>query len=329
MFEVIGLIVPLFGLIVIGFICGKIARIPAEGLAWLNFFIIYVALPAMFFKLLSQTSFESIANGEISGVGFVALASLGTLLIFLLVFIGSYIWAKSRRQEFDVGAATIQSFAGAYGNIGYMGPPLAILAFGPLAIAPAALIFSFDNALHFILAPLLMTFRDRNKSGKRPSAGALALTICWKIVSHPFILATIAGFSAAASGFTLSGPPGNLLELLAGAAAPCALFVMGVTAAIRPVKRLPVELSLLIPIKLLVHPVLIYFLLTGFGSFPPIFVKTAVLLAALPAAANVFVIAQQYNVWQERASSAVIISTFISVFTLPIVLYALKNGGLF
>lgn len=329
MFEIIGLIAPLFGLIVIGYICGKIAKIPVEGLAWFNFFIIYVALPAMFFKLLSQTSFESISNGEISGARFVVLSSLSTLLIFLAVFIGSYAFVKIRRGEFDVGVATIHGFAGAYGNIGYMGPPLAILAFGPLAIAPAALIFSFDNAMHFILAPLFMAFRDQGKTDAQPKIWALIPQVLWKILTHPFILATIAGFSAAAIGFTLSGPAGKLLDFLAGAAAPSALFVMGVTAAIRPVKRLPIELSLLVPIKLLVHPVLIYFILTGFGNFPQMYVQTAVLLAALPAAANVFVIAQQYNVWQERASSAVIVTTVISIFTLPLVLYVLKNGDLF
>ncbi len=44
-----------------------------------------------------------------------------------------------------------------------------------------------------------------------------------------------------------------------------------------------------------------------------VWVEAAVLLAALPSATNVFVIAQQYHVWQERASSAVVLSTALSV----------------
>jgi len=43
MIEVIGLVAPLFTLIFLGYISAKLIRIPLEGLAWLNFFVIYVA----------------------------------------------------------------------------------------------------------------------------------------------------------------------------------------------------------------------------------------------------------------------------------------------
>ncbi len=49
MLAVIDLVLPLFGLIILGYIAGRIARIPFEGLAWMNFFIIYIALPALFY----------------------------------------------------------------------------------------------------------------------------------------------------------------------------------------------------------------------------------------------------------------------------------------
>ena len=52
MFAVIELVLPLFGLIFLGFAAGRIMRIPYEGLAWMNFFIVYVALPPLFYRLL-------------------------------------------------------------------------------------------------------------------------------------------------------------------------------------------------------------------------------------------------------------------------------------
>ncbi len=55
------------------------------------------------------------------------------------------------RRKID--ESTIQGLAAAYGNIGYMGPALAILAFGAPAAVPVALIFCFDNTLHFVMAP--------------------------------------------------------------------------------------------------------------------------------------------------------------------------------
>lgn len=319
MIEVLGLVAPLFGLMVLGYLAGKIANLPVEGLAWLNFFVIYVALPAMFFNLLSKTSLS-----EFAGFRFIAITTFATLLIFTLCFFIAAAVGYYKNKYVNVGEASIQGFAGAYGNVGYMGPPLALAAFGPGAIAPAAMIFSFDNALHFTLAPMLMAMRNRDSNSV--GLAVLIASICWKIISHPFILATIAGFAAAWTQFEPPAPIANTLDLLAAAAAPCALFMMGVSAALRPLKRIPVELAYLVPIKLVVHPLLVFWMLTTLGDFPLIFIQCAVLLAALPSAANVFVLAQQYGIWQERASSAVVVTTMVSIATLSLTIYYLKTG---
>jgi malonate transporter len=318
MFHIFGLIAPLFALMLLGYLAGRIAKLPLHGLAWFNFFVIYIALPAMFFKLLSGASLS-----EFSGYRFIAITTMATLVIFCFCFFLSTAVNQTRYGDPKVGEATIQGFAGAYGNIGYMGPPLVLVAFGPAGIAPAALIFSFDNALHFILAPLLMSLNDQGDREGEVNFPAMFATIAWKIISHPFILATIAGFTAAAFQFVPPVPIAKIIDLLAGAAAPCALFIMGVTAALRPLKRVPAELIYLVPVKLIVHPLLVYWMLTSLGDFSPILIKTAVLMAALPSATNVFILAEQYGVWQERASSAVIVSTIASVLSLSTVLYFL------
>ncbi|MCP4071039.1 MAG: AEC family transporter [Hyphomicrobiales bacterium] len=318
MIQIFGLIAPLFGIMALGYLAGRIAKLPLEGLAWANFFVIYIALPAMFFKLLSQTSLT-----EFAGYRFIAITTMATLIIFCLCFFIACGRNYYKDGDANVSVATIQGFAGAYGNIGYMGPPMVLVAFGPAGIAPAALIFSFDNALHFILAPLLMSLNEQGEKGEETRLIPVFVNIGWKIITHPFILATIAGFTAAALSYVPPEPVTTILDLLAGAAAPCALFIMGVTAALRPLKRVPDELFYLVPVKLLVHPLLAFWMVTSLGDFPPILVKTAVLMAALPSATNVFVLAEQYGVWQERASSAVIVSTVASVLTLSIVLYYL------
>jgi len=56
--------------------------------------------------------------------------------------------------------------------------------------------------------------------------------------------------------------------------------------------------------------------------------QTAVLLASLPTATNVFVIGQQYGVWQERASAAILITTVPSVITVTALLYLIGSGAL-
>ena len=86
------------------------------------------------------------------------------------------------------------------------------------------------------------------------------------------------------------------------------------------------ELSYLLPIKLIVHPLLMYFLLIQIPDLDKVWLHSAVLLAALPTATNVFVIAQQYSIWEERASSAVVVSTAISIITVTTYLYLATTG---
>ena len=103
---------------------------------------------------------------------------------------------------------------------------------------------------------------------------------------------------------------------------------MGVTLALRPLKRIPAEISYIVPAKLILHPIVVFLALTAVGGFEPVWIQAAVLLASLPTATNVFVIAQQYQLWQERASATVLVTTVISVATVSGLLYLLKSGAL-
>ena len=103
---------------------------------------------------------------------------------------------------------------------------------------------------------------------------------------------------------------------------------MGVTLATRPLKRVPLQLGYIVPAKLVLHPALMYLALSWMGDFDPIWVFTAVLLAALPTATNVFVLAQQYDTWVQRASASILVSTVLSVLTVTALLFAIKSGQL-
>jgi predicted permease len=113
---------------------------------------------------------------------------------------------------------------------------------------------------------------------------------------------------------------------LQNAAAPTALFVLGVTVALRPFGRVPWEVPGVIAIKLLIHPLIVFGLMLFLGPFAQPWAATAVLMASLPPALNVFVIARQNDSWIEPASVAVLIGTFASVVTLTSVMWALQTG---
>ncbi|MDW5313708.1 AEC family transporter [Rhizobium sp. PL01] len=319
MAEIAGLVLPFFGLILVGYLTAKFARNPAgagggDAMGWLNIFIIYVSLPALFFKLVSKTPIEQLTRFD-----FVFSSMAVTYTIFALFFGAGYL---IRRNSF--AESTVQGLAGAYGNIGYMGPGLALLALGEPAAVPVALIFCFENVLHFMVAPAMMALAGDEKR----SPGQLVFGIAKKILLHPFILSTIAGVIAASLHFQPPVPVQRLIDYLAQAAAPCALFAMGVTLALRPLKRIPAEIGYIVPAKLILHPVLMYLVLSLVGNFDPVWVQTAVLLASLPTATNVFVIGQQYGVWQERASATILITTVLSVATVTMLLYLISSGAL-
>ncbi len=314
MADIVSLLLPFFGLILIGYVTAKVTKQPAEALGWLNTFIIYAALPALFFKLVSRTPFE-----DLTRIDFIATDLAATYSIFIALFaIGRWVRGNSFAD------CTIQSFAGAYGNIGYMGPGLALLALGEGAAVPVALIVCLENALHFVVAPALMAAAGDDQRSRRQ----LIIDIARKVALHPFILSTALGFVAAASGVAQPLAFQHFVDYLAQAAAPCALFAMGVTLALRPLRRIPAEIGYIVPAKLLIHPLVVFLALKAVGGFDPVWVYAAVLLAALPTATNVFVIGQQYGVWQERASATILITTTLSVVTVSVFLIAIKSGFL-
>jgi malonate transporter len=313
MIEVLNLALPYFGLIFLGFLCGKLKRIPDTGLAWLNFFLIYVALPCLFYRILAKTPFD-----ELNNVPFVVATTLGTFCAFTIALVASTL-IRGRLAD-----ATIAGLAGGYGNIGYMGPGLALATLGAQAAAPVALIFCFDNILLFSLVPMLMGIAGADKK----SIGATALDVVKKILLHPFIIATVLGVASAAFRFEPPIALDRLMQFLQNAAAPCALFALGVTVALRPMARFPWDVPAAVGIKLFFHPVLALALLSLFGPFSEAWVYTAVLMAALPPALNVFIMARQYDTWVEQASSSILLGTLVSVVTLTFVMWLVKTHQL-
>ena len=157
---------------------------------------------------------------------------------------------------------------------------------------------------------------------------AVAKEVLTRITTNPLVIATALGILSAAVHFQPPVALERLMAFLQNAAAPCALFTLGVTVALRPLKKIPWEVPFTTMIKLAVHPVLMFLLLSLFGPFDPLWVYAAILMAALPPALNVFVFARQYDTWVEEASSAVLVGTLVSVVTLTSVMWMVKTHTL-
>jgi predicted permease len=284
---------------------------PAAGLAWMQFFLIYVSLPCLFYTLIADKPLSQLTNWP-----FIVATTVCTYVAFALSF------AAGMWHTRDMPQAVMQGVAGSYSNIGYMGPPLILSALGPAASAPVVLIFVFDNLLLFSLIPLLMAIAGVEKRSLPATIGDIVV----KVITHPFNIATAVGVLASYTQFQLPSALDKIVNWLSGAAAPCALFLLGVTVALRPFGRIPGEVPALVLIKLVVHPLLIWALLSAMGDFGPTWTYAAVVMAALPPALNIFVISTQYNVGLERASACVLIGTIVSMVTLTAFLYVIRTG---
>lgn len=315
MAAILDLALPFFGLVALGVAAARIWAVGDKGLEWLNIFLIWFALPALIFLVVAAAPFEKLIDWP-----YVAATSSATITAFLLVFVISW-----RLLGYAFKVAVLQGTAGSYGNVGYMGLPLAVAFFGPEAAVPAALVFCFDCTVQFTLTAFLATLgHERNEEAHW---GEIALKILKQVFGHPFIVATILGGIASAFAFKAPGALGTILTMLMNSAGPVALFALGVTVGARQFGSIGREMPLVAGMKTLVQPALAFFALSLFvPDIDPLWRDVALMMAALPTASNAFILASQYKAYIEGSSTAVLITTIISAVTIPLLIYIIQHG---
>jgi malonate transporter len=300
---------PFFALIFCGYGAGRFRLLSEASIAGVNAFVFYFALPAFIFNLLATSPLSDIANGS-----FIA-AYLGTgLVVFAVAAVLGRLLFKVRRGE-----AALQGSAAVLGNTGYMGIPLVAAAFGDRAAIPLVLGLTLEAT---VLIPLTIILVEAQK-GLDAGWSQLLRSVAGAMVRNPIIVTIFAGVLLSATGLGLPTPIENFTGLLGGAAGPCALFALGATLTSFPISAGISEVSYMTFFKLLVHPAAIWFATTRLFDVDPLWATVAILGAALPVAANVFIVAKQYDTYVERVSSAILVSTAISVVTVSALLTVL------
>jgi malonate transporter len=314
MSEILNLALPFFGLILLGVIASRRWHAGEQGLVWLNIFLVYFSLPALIILVVAAAPFEQLVNWP-----FVTATTSVTVYAFL------FIVALSRVLfAVPLKIATLQGTAGSYGNVGYMGLPLAVAFFGPEAAVPAALVFCFDCAVQFIMTAFLATLA--HERDEEAHWGEIALRIVKQVVLHPFIIATAIGVTASAFAFKPPGALGTVLDMLMRAAGPTALFALGITVGMRKLEGFSRELWVVALMKTVLQPIMAFLVVSMVPGIQPMWLHVAVMMAALPTASNAFILASQYKAYVEGASAAVIVTTLASAITIPVIIYAIKAG---
>lgn len=296
----LGLIAPFFFYILVGVATQKILRYPVEGQRWLDAFIFYIALPALLFQ-----SVRVLPAGVASLPAFLAVTTFITGLMFA---IGWFIGRCNPAGD----APAVYALSASYSNIGYMGPALTVAALGPSAGAPAAFIFCADVLLIFSIWPAMISDAGRTWAG--------ILASLRKVISHPFIIAVIAGLAFAATGLSMPEFIDTPLTGFQNAAAPTALFSLGLTLALHDARHLEPRLTACLGVKLIAHPAAVALAFMIFSGFDPIWIATAIIMGALPPAANVYVMARSEGISVPLSARAVLFGTAFSAVTLPVVM---------
>lgn len=310
MATILDTVLPFFALIFCGYVASRFRILDAPSAAGLNSFVFYFALPAFLFSLMSSSPI-----GEVLNFPFILAYSSTSLVLFGLAAVGG-------KALFGIGKgeAAVLGLAAVLPNTGYMGIPLISTALGQEAALPIVVGLIVDGVL---LIPIAMVIITSNKGATGSTLGNIGSTLA-DLTRNPIIVSIFAGLLFSAVGpDELPGPIANFLDLLAAATGPCALFALGATLASRSVSG-AAEVSYMTALKLFVHPAALWLAATVVFDVDPLWATASTLGAALPIAANVFIVARQYDTYVERASSAILVSTCISVVTVSILLAILN-----
>ncbi|MGF1472844.1 MAG: AEC family transporter [Rubrobacteraceae bacterium] len=300
---------PFFALIFCGYGAGRFRLLSPAAVTGINSFVFYFALPVFIFNLMATAPLVEVFSVRFMGI----YLGVGLAVYAASAIVGRIVFGTT------LGESAIQGASAALGNTGYMGLPLVAAAFGREATIPLLLGLTIEAA---ILIPLTVVIIESDK-GFGGQWRKLISSVSGSLVRNPLIVAIFAGVLVSGLGPDLPTPIANFTDLLGNAAGPCALFALGATLAAFPVSAGLPETSYMSAFKLLVHPAAMWLAMTQLFDVNPLWASVAILGASLPVAANVFILARQYDTYIERASSTILLSTAISVLTVSTLLTVL------
>jgi malonate transporter and related proteins len=304
--AILDVALPFFGIIFAGYAAGRFGLMSRDGIRGLNDFVFHFALPALLFLNVALAPFEQLVAPRLLGAYYLATLSVALLGALL---------ARALGGPAHRGIVGLRAIAGVFGNIGYMGIPLVLTAFGREAGIVAVLILTADNVVQLTFAIVLLEAATGGGS-----LGRTLATVAAGLARNPMILAIVAGVLCAAAGVVLPAPVAGFAELLGAAAAPCALFALGATLVAVPLAAVDAEVLALTALKIVVHPATVLLATTVLVPLPAETAWLVFVIAAMPTGANVFVLAQRYGTWIAPASTVVLLTHIGSVATVSAVL---------
>jgi malonate transporter and related proteins len=309
---------PIFGVILAGYLAGRWRILGGEATTALNAFVSYFALPVLFFGTLARTPVAAVLDPALMlGFGAAVVAT------FAVGMASTRLVSRGTRKT-GLAAMSLQGIAASWGNVGYMGVPLCLAAFGEEGLPPAMLAVIVTSIVSMVFGVMLIELEVA--AGPDLLHGPLKtfLRAAFNVARNPLPMSIALGIFSSGVGLSLPPPIERWLDLLGAAAAPCALFAIGLFLSDKSIKSGLAEAGLATLIKLLLQPLLAALILPFFIDLGSVAGRVALLMAALPTAANAFVLAKQFDTSVEQNTASVLLSTAFSVVTVSALLVWLR-----
>lgn len=305
MLDLLTIVLPVFGLIGIGYAARRTGYVSERAGEGLSEFVFTLSLPCLIFRTLVRAEIP-----DIQPWGY-----------WISYFAGvAVVWALAQglgRRFFGLKgvSSVVAGFSAGQANTVFVGVPMILKAYGDEGAVPLFLLI----AIHL---PVTMTLATILAEGRQASP----LIILRRLATHPIVVGILAGSAFRPLASSIPGPLWQMVDLLGSAAIPCALVSMGIALSRYGLQmgwKLPTLISAL---KLVVHPLIVLVLATQAFSMPPVWAGVAVLFASCPSGINAYLFAQRYGEGVALASSAVTLSTILALGTTLIWLYVLGIG---
>ena len=306
-------VLPVFGMIVLGYGLAKIKFFDEASGRGISRFVFNVAIPALLVRTGATVETQAVAPWNLW------LAFFGGLAI---TWVAAALAARLFTGLSASGGAAASMAAG-FGNLALLGTPLALSHFGQQAAIPLGMILSIHAPILWFTA---MLHRELARHSGNFSLVRTARELVMNVATNAIVLALIGGSLWRLTDIGLHPVIDRMLEMLAHASVPTALFALGVSLAGYSLRGAWSGMLALIALKMVVMPVLVFLAVHYLADLPPLWEKVAILFAAMPTGANAFLFSQRNNEAVAEVSGAIALGTGIAAITVSILLYLMDSG---
>lgn len=293
----------MFILAAVGYVCFRTKKITMEGCRTLSNILIYLSLPCVIVNsFLVEYSVE-----RLMGLVYSSLAAAVVMAVSILI----------SRMIFSKDA--ILNFASSFSNPGFFGIPLIVAALSDGAVFYIAAFIAFVNLLQWSYGVALLTAKP--DSVKDKTSWKNYLPSPKRLLTAPFMIATLVGLFFFLSGIPMPDLIYKSIQYISGLNTPIAMFTIGIyLAQTNPAAMFRKgKLYLLSAVRLMVIPLVSMAVLWLLPAELEEMKLALLIVSACPTGSNVAVYAQLYDSDYSYAVETVIISTLLSIISIPLV----------